>query len=64
MARTIFTDSWNSAAHALLGYIAGEYSSLLLIVLFEYYQFVLSDKENAVVDSAEFAIGYLISKYM
>lgn len=56
--RVLFADGWNSAAHLVLGVIAGAMSPVLGASIFFIYQMTQEDQTNTPIDLLEFAIGW------
>jgi hypothetical protein len=60
--RPLFADGCNSMFHVVFGSLAFQHR--IIIPLFLLYQFVLKPDSNSWVDTAEFAIGYLLTLVM
>ena len=56
--RLLFADGRNSMWHIVFGILAFQYS--IIIPLFLVYQFLLKRDSNSLIDTAEFAVGYLV----
>jgi hypothetical protein len=56
--RPLFTDSWNSFAHFILGIMS--YKIPFIIPGFLAYEFILKYDHNARIDTLEFVIGFML----
>ena len=56
--RPLFTDGWNSLAHFILGIVS--YKLQIIIPVFLAYEFAWKPDSNKFVDTAEFALGFML----
>jgi hypothetical protein len=56
--RSVFVDGRNSVWHIAFGVLAVKYS--IIIPIFLMYQFILKPDRNSLVDTVEFAVGYVL----
>jgi hypothetical protein len=56
--RSVFADGRNSVWHVAFGVLSVKYS--IIIPIFLMYQFLLKPDRNSLVDTVEFAVGFMV----